>query len=101
VLALEEAGVSAEEPRIDVYFMFGDGVERSRALAEMAKLRAAGVACEAEYAGRSLKGQRTHLARLGASGYALVTVDGATVRRARDDAEREVPVGEIAEAFLE
>jgi histidyl-tRNA synthetase len=101
VLALEEAGVSAEEPRMDVYFMFGDGVERSRALAEMAKLRAAGVACEAEYAGRSLKGQRTHLARLGAAGYALVTGDGATVKRTRDDVEQEVPIGEIAEAFLE
>jgi histidyl-tRNA synthetase len=100
-LAVEEAAAAeAAPPRIDVFFMFADGGARAGALAEMAKLRAAGVACDAEYAGRSLKGQRTQLARLGASGYVLVAGDTATVRRGRDDEEHEVPVGAIAEAFL-
>ena len=99
-LAVEEAGVEAEPASIDVFFMFGEGVERSGALAEMAKLRAAGLVCDAEYARRSLKGQRTQLARLGATGYVLVTAAGATVKRGREDEEQTVPVGAIAEAFL-
>jgi histidyl-tRNA synthetase len=99
-LAVEEAGVEAEPAGIDVFFMFGEGAERSGALAEMAKLRGAGLVCDAEYAGRSLKGQRTQLARLGATGYVLVTPAGATVKRSREDEELTVPVGAIAEAFL-
>jgi hypothetical protein len=66
----------------------------------MAKLRGAGLVCDAEYAGRSLKGQRTQLARLGATGYVLVTTAGATVKRGRKDQEQTVPVEAIAEAFL-
>jgi histidyl-tRNA synthetase len=99
-LAVEEAGGKGVQPQIDVFFLFADDGARPGALAEMAKLRAAGVACDAEYAGRSLKGQRTQLARLGAAGYVLVAGDTATVKRGRDDEEREVPVGAIAEAFL-
>jgi histidyl-tRNA synthetase len=99
-LAVEEAGVEAEPAGIDVFFMFGEGAERSGAFAEMAKLRGAGLVCDAEYAGRSLKGQRTQLARLGATGYVLVTPAGATVKRSREDEEQTVPVGAIAEAFL-
>jgi histidyl-tRNA synthetase len=99
-LAVEEAGTKATPPHVDVFFMFADESARPGALAEMAKLRAAGVACDAEYAGRSLKGQRTQLARLGAAGYVLVAGDTATVRRGCGDEEREVPVGAIAEAFL-
>jgi histidyl-tRNA synthetase len=99
VLALEEAGVTAEPPALDVYVMFGDGADRPAALAQMARLRAAGIACDAEYAGRSLKGQRTQLARSGARGYVLVTGEGALVKRSREEAERRVAVSEIANAF--
>jgi histidyl-tRNA synthetase len=99
-LALEEAGVSREPPKIDVFFMFGEGADRARALAEMAKLRAAGIACDAEYAGRSLKGQRTQLARSGARASVLVTGEGAALRRDRDRPEELVPVGEIAARLL-
>jgi histidyl-tRNA synthetase len=100
LLAVEEAGGGAEPPRVDVFFLFGEGADRPLALAEMAKLRAAGLACDAEYAGRSLKGQRTQLTRLGAAGYVLVAADGATVRRSREEDERQIPVGAIAEAIL-
>jgi histidyl-tRNA synthetase len=100
VLALEDAGVTARPPALDVYLMFDSGADRPAALAQMARLRAAGVACDAEYAGRSLKGQRTQLARSGARGYVLVTAEGAVVKRSRDEEERRVAVADIAEAFL-
>lgn len=100
-IALEEAGVTAQPPTIDVFFMFAEGADRVAALAQMAKLRAAGVACDAEYAGRSLKGQWTQLARSGARGYVLVGADGATLKRSREEAEVSVPVAEIATRWLE
>jgi histidyl-tRNA synthetase len=100
VLALEEAGVAAEPDPLDVFFMWGEEADRARALAEMAKLRAAGLACDADYAGRSLKGQRTQLARSGARGWVLVTGSSALVRRSREEEEAHVPVDAIAERFL-
>jgi histidyl-tRNA synthetase len=98
--AVAEAGVRPEDPRIEIFFMFGEGADRRGALVEMAKLRAAGVACDGEYAGRSLKGQRTQLARTGARGYVLVTAGGAVLKRSREGEEESVSVGEIAESFL-
>jgi histidyl-tRNA synthetase len=100
VLALEDAGVAAEAEPLDVFFMWGEDADRRRALAEMAKLRAAGLACDADYAGRSLKGQRTQLARSGARGRVLVTGSSALVRRSREEEETHVPVDAIAERFL-
>lgn len=100
LLALEDAGVAAEPPRIDVFFMFGEGADRTAALAQMALLRASGIACDADYAGRSAKGQRTQLARTGAPGWVLVTGDGARVKAGRDADEATVPVERVAEAFL-
>ena len=68
------------------------------ALAELAKLRAAGVSCDADYAGRSLKGQRTQLARSGARGFVHVRADGATIKRG--DVEQDVPVEKVAATVL-
>jgi histidyl-tRNA synthetase len=100
-LALEEGG-SGPEPAaaIDLYFMFDENADRASALAQMARLRAAGIACDAEYAGRSLKGQRTQLARSGARGSVLVTAEGALVRTARDDEGSLVAVADIADRVL-
>ncbi|MCL4290208.1 MAG: histidine--tRNA ligase [Thermoleophilia bacterium] len=100
VLALEDAGVAAAPPGIDVFFMFGEGADRTAALAQMALLRAAGIACDADYAGRSPKGQRTQLARSGASGWALVIGESARVKPGREADEATVPVDRLAEAFL-
>ena len=83
-----------------MFFLFEQGVERRHALAQMAKLRAAGVACDADYAGRSLKGQRTQLARSGAGGSVLVTAEGAEVRTRRDAEPVQVAVDRIAEVLL-
>jgi histidyl-tRNA synthetase len=101
VTAVEEAaGGAPSPPAVDLYFMFDAGASKGAALVEMAKLRAAGVACDAEYAGRSLKGQFTQLARSGARGYVLVREDGAVLKRRREGEEEAVPVDEIAARYL-
>ncbi len=47
----------------------------------MAELRRRGRACDADYAGRSAKGQLTQAQRLGAKLLVLAGSDGLTVRR--------------------
>src|SRR5262249_6925914 len=64
--AVEDAGVTAESPGIDVFFALDDGAPREQVLSWLARLRALGVAADTDYARRSLKGQLTHSARLGA-----------------------------------
>jgi len=96
--ALRNEGITAEPPRLDLFFLIEPDADRAKALAEMAKLRAAGVSCDADYAGRSMKGQRTQLARSGASGFVYVRADGATIKRG--DAEQDVPVDAVAATVL-
>jgi histidyl-tRNA synthetase len=75
-----------QKEHIDVFFAVGDGVDRSRVLAAMAALRARGLACDADYAGRSKKGQLTQAARLGARTTVVVDADGSRiVRRGGDE----------------
>jgi len=98
VLALEREGISVEPPALDVFFVIEPNADRAAALAQMAKLRAEGVSCDADYAGRSLKGQRTQLARSGARGFVHVRADGATIKRG--DVELDVPVDAVAVTVL-
>jgi histidyl-tRNA synthetase len=98
VLALQEEGIEAEPPSLDFFFLIDPDADRVAALEQMAKLRAAGVACDTDYAGRSPKGQRTQLARSGARGFVHVRADGVTIKR--DDVERDVSVGEVAATVL-
>jgi histidyl-tRNA synthetase len=98
VLALEHAGVEAEPPAPEYFFLVEPDADRAAALAELGKLRAAGVPCDADYAGRSMKGQRTQLSRSGAAGSVHVRADGATIRRG--DERREVPVDAVAATVL-
>ena len=71
---------------IDVFFAVEPGADRTQALAAMVELRRRDVACDTDYAGRSLKGQLTHAGRLGARTVVVVGPDGATVReRGRED----------------
>jgi histidyl-tRNA synthetase len=52
----------------------------------MTELRRRDVACDADYGGRSLKGQLTHAGRLGARTVVVVGPDGATIReRGKED----------------
>jgi histidyl-tRNA synthetase len=98
VLALEDEGIAAEQPALDLFFLIEPDADRAAALAEMAKLRSVGVSCDADYAGRSMKGQRTQLGRSNARGFVHVRADGATVKRGDD--ERDVSVGEVAATVL-
>jgi histidyl-tRNA synthetase len=81
LIAMEEEGL-AEPPRpgIDVFFALEDGGPRIAVARWLAELRRAGVAAEADYAGRSLKGQLTHARRLGAAATVVVGADSATLR---------------------
>jgi histidyl-tRNA synthetase len=96
--ALEREGITPELRGLDLFFLIEPDADRAAALAELAKLRAAGVACDADYAGRSLKGQRTQLARSGARGFVHVRADGATIKRG--DVEQDVPVDSVAATVL-
>ncbi len=72
LLALEDAGVTAEPPSIDVFFALEEGAPRRDVTRWLAELRAHGVSADTDYAGRSLRGQLTQAARMGASTTAVV-----------------------------
>jgi histidyl-tRNA synthetase len=96
LLALEHAGVTAPPAAIDVFFALGDGASRERVTALLAAARAAGLAGDTDYAGRSLKGQLTQAGRLGAAATAVVEGERATIRRpGRDD--EDVPLDAVLE----
>jgi histidyl-tRNA synthetase len=78
-LAIEDEPPPARE--LDVFFAFEDPSRRPDVLARMAELRREGLACDTDYAGRSLKGQLTQAQRLGAKTIVIVRADGFTVRR--------------------
>ena len=99
IQALEDEDVSAEGPSVDLFFLVEPDADRAAALAQLAQLRGAGLSCDADYAGRSMKGQRTQLSRSGARGFVHVRADGATIRRGDD--ERIVSVDDIADTVLQ
>jgi histidyl-tRNA synthetase len=56
-----------EEPEgIDVFFVADEGANRKAIAAALAELRRRGISADMDYAGRSVKGQRTQASRLGA-----------------------------------
>ena len=81
LLALEDAGVGAEPPRLDVFLAVEPEGPRPLALRWLAELREAGVAADADYGGRSLKGQLTQAGRAGARTIVIIGPAGATLRR--------------------
>jgi histidyl-tRNA synthetase len=86
ILAMEEEGVAvAEAPTIDVFFAVEPDAPREQVAVWLAELRRRGVACDTDYAGRSLKGQLTQAGRSGAPATVVVSAQGATIRRAGAD----------------
>jgi histidyl-tRNA synthetase len=81
LLAVEREGTQVEPRALDVFFALEPDAPRGRILALMAELRRDGIACDTDYAGRSLKGQLTQAGRAGAAVTAIVRADEATVRR--------------------
>jgi len=80
ILSLELEGVTAEEPKLDLYLVVEDASQRDDVLRALAELRSEGISCDTDYAGRSLKGQLTQ-AQKRAAAVAIRTSDGWTVRR--------------------
>ncbi len=73
LLSLGEEAV--EEPHLGAFFVCEDGADRKAVLRAVMELRAAGVSCDADYAGRSRKGQLTQASRLGAERVVVVDAD--------------------------
>ncbi|HXG75734.1 MAG TPA: histidine--tRNA ligase [Gaiellaceae bacterium] len=97
VLAVERAGVEAAPPAVDVFFAAEEGAPRERIAAWLQELRRRDVAADTDYAGRSLKGQLTQAARLGAATVVVVGAAGASVRRpGRED--EQVPLDGVLQA---
>ena len=73
VLSLQEQGVEAEQPDIDVFFAVEDDEVRGRRRSRRwPNCDARGRAADTDYAGRSLKGQLTQAGRLGADATVIV-----------------------------
>ena len=81
IIAMEDAGVAEAAPTIDVFFVLDAGAPRQLVADWLATLRRRGVAADTDYAGRSVKGQLTQSARLGAAVTVIVSSDGAVLRR--------------------
>ena len=81
LIAMEEAGAKAEAPTIDAFFVLDEGAPRAEVARWLAELRAAGVAADTDFAGRSLKGQLTQAGRLGARTTVIVRGSEAVLRR--------------------
>jgi histidyl-tRNA synthetase len=74
LLALEGTP-EPEREGIDVFFVVAGDADRAAVLAKLAELRAAGVRADADFAGRSVKGQHTQASRLGAKRVVVVDAD--------------------------
>jgi histidyl-tRNA synthetase len=76
LIALEQGGTPIPaDGGIDVFFVCEDGADRAAVLARLMELRAAGVRADADFAGRSVKGQHTQAGRLGAKKIVVVGAD--------------------------
>jgi histidyl-tRNA synthetase len=80
MLALENEGISFEQPSLDV-FVVVDGGSGERAQVLVQQLRRQGLAADLDHAGRSVKGQFTQASRTGAQTVVVVRADDAAVRR--------------------
>jgi len=74
LLALEGTA-EPEREGIDLFFVVADGADRAAVLGKLAELREAGVKADADFAGRSVKGQHTQASRLGAKRVVVVEAD--------------------------
>ena len=85
-----------ESDAVDVFFVVADDASRMRVVPLLAELRRRGVRADADYAGRSVKGQLTQANRLGAG--RTVIVDGTkAVVRETGTADWEAPLDDIVE----
>jgi histidyl-tRNA synthetase len=81
LLAVEREAPPAEARPLDVFFVVEEDAPREDVLASMADLHRSGLACDTDYAGRSLKGQLTQATRARARATVIVKANEAIVRR--------------------
>ena len=81
IIAMEDEGVTAAPPTIDVFFALDEGAPRELVAMWLAQLRGSGVSADTDYAQRSLKGQLTQAGRVGAGTTVVVDRRRATIRR--------------------
>ena len=89
LIAMEEEGrAEAEAPAVDVFVAREPDAPRELVPPILKQLRDAGVAADADYAGRSLKGQLTQAGRSGAATTVILRATDALIRRqgAQDEA---------------
>ena len=98
LLAIEREGVMIEPRGLDV-FLAADGVPRERILMLLSQLRRAGLAADADYAGRSLKGQLTQAGRTRARTVVIVRGNEASVRREGEE-DRTVPLDDLVATLI-
>jgi histidyl-tRNA synthetase len=77
LLSVGDAELPPEQ--IEAFFVVDESADRGEVLAMMAELRARGLACDTDYAGRSKKGQLTQAGRLGARLTVIVDADGMRI----------------------
>ena len=90
------AGIEPEPLALDVFVVCNEEADRPRVLAEVAKLRAAGLRADADHAGRSLKGQMTQAGRTRARTIVRVEGESATVRADGADVPEPIEIRQIA-----
>ncbi len=95
VLALEQGGARAEPQRLDAFLVTDD---KESVLPLLAELRAAGVAVDVDYAGRSRNAQIKHAQRLDPRRIVVVDGDTATIRE-REAEDVRVTLGELLVAL--
>jgi histidyl-tRNA synthetase len=96
LLSLEAAGVTADEPGLDVFVALLDAAHKPRVLPLVSELRRRGLSAEVDYGGRSHKGQLTHARRLGAETIVEWGPEQSVVR-SRGRPDEEVPTAQLAE----
>ena len=92
IMSLELEGIKAEEDTLDVYIAAADGVSFEPLLS---RLRADGLAADADYAGRSMRG-RISQGEKRARATLVVTADGMTLRR-KGELDLEVDEAQLTE----
>jgi len=81
LIALEDEGVTAEAPQLEVFLALEPEGSRQLALTWLKNLRDLGIAADTDFAGRSLKGQLTQAGRSGAHTVVILGPNVATIRR--------------------
>ena len=101
---VERVSMSSDrEPKergLDVFVVCDEQADRPRVLAQVAELRRAGLRCDVDYAGRSLKGQMTQAGRSRAERVVRVIGERASVRSGGAEVGDEFPAAEIASFLL-